>query len=153
MASSAQQVREHRMRWVLLARVGLAVQRLDAHAPHQRAHVPPPHIDAPQAQQIAQHAAAGERVLQMQLVDAAHQRQLALGNRLGVVVHRASADAQQLGLALDRQFVFALDHRFALSKPALLSAPSKKSTGTSQTVKQRFSVFFPGKRYSWQCVI
>ncbi|MDN8618450.1 hypothetical protein, partial [Variovorax ginsengisoli] len=63
------------------------------------------------------------------------------------------ADAQQLGLALDRQFVFALDHRFALSKPALLSAPSKKSTGTSQTVKQRFSVFFLDKRYSWQCVI
>ncbi len=48
-------------------------------------------------------------------------------HRLGVVVHRAAADAQQLGLALDRQFVVTVDHRFALSSPALLSAPSKKS--------------------------
>jgi hypothetical protein len=47
----------------------------------------------------------------------------------------------------------AVNHRFALSMPALVSAPDKKSTGTSQTVKQRFSVFFLDKRYSWQCVI
>jgi hypothetical protein len=96
----AQRVREHRVRRVLLARVGLAVQRLDAHAPHQRAHVPPADLDALQAQQVAQHAAAGERVLQVQLVDAAHQRQLGLGDRLGVVVHRAPADAQQLACRL-----------------------------------------------------
>jgi hypothetical protein len=115
------------VRRVLLARVGLAVQRLDAHAPHQRAHVPAADLDALQAQQVAQHAAARERVLQVQLVDAAHQRQLGLGDRLGVVVHRAPADAQQLGLPLDRQFGFTVDHRFALSNPALVSAPSKKS--------------------------
>src|SRR6478609_9208866 len=63
----------------------------------------------------------------MQLIDATHQRQLAVGNRLGLVIHRPPADAQQLGLALDRQLMSALDHRFALSKPALLSAPCKKS--------------------------
>jgi hypothetical protein len=100
MAQPAQGVREHRVRRVLLARVGLAVQRLDAHAPHQRAHVPAADLDALQAQQVAQHAAARERVLQVQLVDAPHQRQLGLGDRLGVVVHRASADAQQLACRL-----------------------------------------------------
>jgi hypothetical protein len=68
--------------------------------------VPAADLDALQAQEVAQHAAAGERVLQVQLVDAAHQRQLGLADRLGVVVHRAAADAQQFGLPLDRQFGF-----------------------------------------------
>jgi hypothetical protein len=112
---------------VLAARVGLAVQRLDAHAPHQRAHVPAADLDALQAQQVAQHAAAGKRVLQVHLVDAAHQRQLGLAHRLGVVVHRAAADAQQLACRLIGSSCFAVDHRFALSNPALVSAPSKKS--------------------------
>src|SRR5205814_9908704 len=39
----------------------------------------------------------------------------------------ATADAQNLCLPGDRQIVFTLDHRFALSNPALVSAPSKKS--------------------------
>lgn len=61
-----QQVQKHRMGRVLPARVRLAVKRLDAHAPHQRAHVAPADRDARPAQQIAQHPAAGERMLQVQ---------------------------------------------------------------------------------------
>jgi len=38
----------------------------------------------------------------------------------------ASADAQNLSLLGDRQIVPAVDHRFALSNPASVSAPSKK---------------------------
>ena len=34
---------------------------------------------------------------------------------------------QNLGLLLDRKIVLGIDHRFALSSPALVSAPSKKS--------------------------
>jgi len=34
---------------------------------------------------------------------------------------------QNLGLLRDRQIVLTVDHRFALSNPALVSAPSKKS--------------------------
>jgi hypothetical protein len=105
----------------------LAVQRLDAHAPHQRAHVAPTDGDALQAQEVAQHPATRERVLQVQFVEPAHQGELGLVHRLGVVVHRAPADAQQLGLPLDRQFGITVDHRFALSNPTLVSAPSKKS--------------------------
>src|SRR5258706_4102156 len=63
----------------------------------------------------------------MQFVDASHQRELGFADRFGLVVRRAAADAQDFGLALDRQLVLAIDHRFTLSNPALLSAPSKKS--------------------------
>ena len=38
----------------------------------------------------------------------------------------AAADAQKLSLLADRRIVRAIDHRFALSNPALVSAPSKK---------------------------
>jgi hypothetical protein len=38
----------------------------------------------------------------------------------------AAADAKNLGLLGDRQIVPAVDHRFALRNPALVSAPSKK---------------------------
>ena len=58
----------------LLARVGLAVQRLDAHAPHQRGHVLAPDLEALAVEHVAQHAAARERVLQVERVDALHQR-------------------------------------------------------------------------------
>ena len=37
------------------------------------------------------------------------------------------ADAERLGLPGDRQVVLTVDHRLALSNPALVSAPSKKS--------------------------
>jgi hypothetical protein len=44
----------------------------------------------------------------------------------GFVIDRASADVQNLRLARNREVVRSVDHRFALSKPALVSAPSKK---------------------------
>src|SRR5208283_6164 len=50
-----------------------------------------------------------------------------LRHRPRQVVDAAAADAQNLGLLCDRQIVLTVDHRFALSNPALLSAPSKKS--------------------------
>jgi hypothetical protein len=45
---------------VLLARVGLAVQRLDAHALHERAHMPAPDLEPLAVEHVAQHAAARE---------------------------------------------------------------------------------------------
>jgi hypothetical protein len=58
------------------------------------------------AQQLLQRPGFRERVLQVQLVD---------------------APLEQLGLARDRNLVRRVDHFFALSMPAFLSAPSKKS--------------------------
>jgi hypothetical protein len=50
----------------------------------------------------------------------------ASGTGLRQVVDAAATDAQNLGLLDDRQIVRTVDHRFALSNPALVSAPSKK---------------------------
>ena len=63
----------------------------------------------------------------MQFVDPAHQRQIGGGNGPGQVVDAAPADPQNPGLAGDRKIVAAVDHFLALSNPALLSAPAKKS--------------------------
>src|ERR1700684_27933 len=63
----------------------------------------------------------------MQLVHPAHHGEIACGNRSGQIIHTATADLQGLRLFADRQCVVTVDHRFALSKPALLSAPPKKS--------------------------
>ena len=78
-------------------------------------------------QQAAQHPRAGEGKLQMQPVKTPHDRQVGLRHRSRQVIDAAAADAQNLGLLGDRRIVRAVDHRFALSNPALLSAPSKKS--------------------------
>src|SRR4051794_7106333 len=42
-------------------------------------------------------------------------------------INAAPADVQHLGLSGDWQIMRAVDHRFALDKPALPSAPAKKS--------------------------
>lgn len=92
-----------------LACAGLRRQGFDAHSLHERGHMAPAHRDVFALELAAQHARAHEGVLQMQLVDAAHQRQLGLAGRPGQVVDRAPADAQQAGLACDRQGVVPLD--------------------------------------------
>ena len=50
---------------------------------------------------------------------APHQLEFCLVDGLRVVADRTAADAQERRLALDRQRVGAVDHRFALSMPAL----------------------------------
>src|SRR5436190_19247834 len=63
----------------------------------------------------------------MQLVEPTHQREVGCRHRSRQIVDTAPADAQNFRLLGDRQFVVTVDHRFALSNPALVSAPSKKS--------------------------
>ena len=82
--------------------------------------------DALAAQQIAQHPAAGERVVEMQLVDPPHHRQIGRRHRARPVIEAAPAELQNLGLPGQRKLVLTVDHRFALSMPALPSAPAKK---------------------------
>ena len=62
----------------------------------------------------------------MQPVETAHDLQVGRRHRTWQVVDTAPADAQNVRLLGDRQIVLTVDHRFALSNPALLSAPSKK---------------------------
>ena len=60
-------------------------QRLDAHAQHERADMSPADTKALAEQLVAQHPGAHEGVLQMQLVDLAHQHQIGRADRLGQV--------------------------------------------------------------------
>src|SRR6478736_6264824 len=78
-------------------------------------------------QKASQHPRAGERELQVQSIEPPHDREVGFRHRSRQVVDAATADTQNLRLLRDRQIVLAVDHRFALSKPALVSAPSKKS--------------------------
>src|SRR5262245_50037026 len=63
----------------------------------------------------------------MQCIDLLHEREVFRRHRPGQVVHGAPRDADQLGLLRNAQRMITVDHRFALSNPALESAPSKKS--------------------------
>ena len=110
-----------------LARVGPAIDRLDPHPLHQSRHMPAAYNDAAAPQQIPQHPRARKGVIEMQFVEAAHQLQILGRDRPQHVVDRAARDAQRLRLPGDRKIVIAVDHLFALSNPALVSAPDKKS--------------------------
>src|SRR3954447_6100525 len=66
-------------------------------------------------------------MLEVQLVNPSHDRKLGRRHRPRLVIHAAAAQPQQLRLPHQRQRVPAVDHRFALSSPALPSAPDKKS--------------------------
>lgn len=67
----------------------------------------------------------------MQFVDPPHQRQVGVRHRLGRVVGAAPADAEQFRLPGQGNIMVPVDHRFALSFPALLSAPDKKSISSA----------------------
>ena len=79
-------------------------------------------------EEIAQHSASGEGILQVQFVDPAHQSEICDGDRAWQRVDAAAADAEFTSLRSERQVVGPVDHRFALANsPALSSATSKKS--------------------------
>src|SRR3954467_11657413 len=63
----------------------------------------------------------------MQPVEPPHDREVVGRHRTRQIIDAAAADVQSFRLLADRQIVRTVDHRFALSRPALLSAPSKKS--------------------------
>jgi len=63
----------------------------------------------------------------MQLVVPPHHRQIGGCHRPRLIIEAAAAQLQQRCLPGQRKFVAAVDHRFALNRPALLSAPDKKS--------------------------
>ena len=122
----AQQIRVDLVARRRLRRVRPAIDRGDAHALHHRRDALTADLDALAAQQIAQHPAAGERVVEMQLVDPPHDRQIGRRHRPRTVVKATSAQLQDCRLSGQRKLVLTVDHRFALSMPALPSAPAKK---------------------------
>ena len=109
------------------------IDRLDPPALHQRRDMPAADLDAFAGEKVAQHAGPRERALQMQFVHPPHERQVFGRDRTRSALNRASADAESLRLAGDRQAMLAVDHRFALNRPALPSAPDKKSFSSASS--------------------
>src|SRR5258708_29053919 len=103
------------------------IERFYPHPPHQRFDMPTADLAPLGSQQASQQPRTGEGELQMQPVETPHDRNIGVRHRARQVVDTATADAQNLRLLGDRQIVLTVDHRFALSNPALVSAPSKKS--------------------------
>src|SRR6266540_2676551 len=75
----------------------------------------------------SQPARAGEGELQMQLVHAPHQCKIGGRHRTRLVVKTATTDVQHGRLPRQWEIMNAVNHRLALSNPALSSALSKKS--------------------------
>ena len=104
-----------------------AIERLHPHPPHQRLDMTASDLAPPQSQQAAQHTRTCEGVLQVQPIELLHDIEVGWRHRARHIINAAPADLQNLCLLGDRQVVVTVDHRFALSNPALVSAPSKKS--------------------------
>jgi hypothetical protein len=79
------------------------------------------------AQQALQHATSGKRAIEMQLIDPPHQGKIGSRHWARQIIDASLADTMRFGLPGGREFVLAVDHIFALSNPALVSAPSKNS--------------------------
>src|SRR3981189_1708567 len=123
----AQQIRVDLVAGLRLRRPRTAIERLYPHPLHQRLHMTTPDLAPLGSQQASQHPRASKGELQMQTVETPHERKLGFRHRARQIVDAATADVQSFRLLADGQIVRGLDHRFALSKPALPSAPSKKS--------------------------
>jgi len=82
----------------------------------------------------------------MQLVHAPHDGEIGRRNRPGQRIDAAAAYPERLRLFHEGQIVRAVDHRFALSMPALPSAPSKKSFSSVNSPIFAWSAF---KIHSW----
>lgn len=115
------------MGWMPLAGAGRTIHCSDPHLCQQGTHSLMPDGTALLPEQIAQHPSTGKPLPQMELVDPAHRRQIRIRNRLWLIVGRGTGHRQDFAWAYDWQFVGSVDHPFALSHPALVSARSKKS--------------------------
>src|ERR1700692_3034291 len=88
--------------------------------------MPPADLVPLQSQQASQHTRTGEGELQVQPIQMPHDHEVGGRHWPRQIINAAAADPQNFRLLGDRQIVLTVDHRFALSNPALVSAPSKK---------------------------
>ena len=86
------------MSWGGLGSVRFAIEGLERHPPHQRAHVAAADFQTLLAEHVAQHATAGERVVQVQLVDAPHKKQIGVRDGARMVVDRGATHLQLFSL-------------------------------------------------------
>lgn len=87
--------------WRRLRRVRAAVECLDRHRLHQLRDVKSAHLVSFGLQQTLQHPATRERIVQVKLVDPAHQREIGLRSRARQIVDAPPADTEHLCLPAD----------------------------------------------------
>src|ERR1700730_2340793 len=110
-----------------LRRPRTAIERLYPHPLHQRLYMTTADLAPLGSRRSARHPGTSKRLLQMQPVETPHDRKVGFRHRARQIVDAATADVQSFRLLGNGQVMRGLDHRFALSKPALPTAPSKKS--------------------------
>ncbi len=86
---------------VFLAGARLSVKRLNTHALHQDTNMLAANSESFQIKLVAHHMCTHEWVLQMQCVNAAHERQIDDADRLGKIIHAAPANANHMDLTAD----------------------------------------------------
>ena len=119
------------MRGVGIAGSRRRVDRLQAHQTHQTPNPMTTGADTV-APQLADHlAAAVERILEKQLVNPTHQRQVRQALALRCVIERRPAVRQNLTLTAQAEFrLVAPDQRFAFPPAHRLSPLAKKPRST-----------------------
>lgn len=114
-----------------LRRVRPPVERLDPHPLHQRGDAASPHLPAFSVQQALQHPAACEGILEMQLVDPAHECEIDVRRRTRAIVHAAPADPERLRLPGDAQLVVWLGCTlYCCARSARIRSPFTASRAT-----------------------
>src|SRR3990172_150048 len=136
-----EQVRVHRVGAVPPTRARLRRDRGDPHGAHERADAPATYTGELGLEAAAKAARAEPRHLQVDRIDTAHQGEIEGRDGARLVVHRPPADPERRHLLGDRQGVRPVDHRLALSRPALPSACSKKSFSSASCPILACSVF------------
>src|SRR5271154_4920175 len=105
-----------------------------------------------QSQQTSQHARTGEGELQVQPIQMPHDGEVGGRHWSRQIINAAAADLQNFGLLGDRQIVSTVDHRFALSNPALVSAPSPRSCTKASTASIVGVATLTSRPISWTAV-
>ena len=118
----AEPIRVHPMRRMPRTGVELATQRMDPHPIHPRRHATSANRTAFTGEDRTQPACAGQRIVQMDLGDPTHQRPILCRSGFGWSYAVECEDAERLALPKHRPCVGSVDHHFALSNPALVSA-------------------------------
>ncbi len=108
-----------------------AAQAPRSRCPRARAQVAPTHTAALTQQYAPEHASTHEGMLPVKSVASAHERYVGIAGGPWPALSRASADIEQLGLTHHAKWMFTVEHRFALSTPALVSATSKSSPSSA----------------------
>ncbi len=126
-----EQIRVNPVSWVGVTGSRRLIDRLQSHQPHQASNAMTTDADTFAAQLTHHLAGAVKRILEEQLVNTTHQRQVPGALALRGVIERRPADRQNFALTAQAQIgVIASDHAFAFPPAHRLSPLAKKSRST-----------------------